>query len=403
MSINYLEDLKEEFSSNLREIREQIQNSEKLRKAFLVKFPINKLSEMTIEEYVIGMEDTFCYWLEQRLDKLGRIRGGSTADKKFGLYYGKTKTETKKKFRTIPKWGNSPEESFKKVKTSIIELLNYAKINDLKKISENKLSNNFKGKILATYFPLRYLNIFSNDHVEYFIDLLQTKYDRSKYPTIELKKELLLEIKNKDVYFQNLSNNEFVTFLYRKLAPPKVNRKNPKSLRNIEFADISKVKVKEIELKVNDIEDQQKSNSISKSQNSINEDNIKRIGLRGELIVLNYEMEFLRRNKKNELSFKVRDVSKKNLGYDILSYNLDGSEKKIEVKSTTASPPLKKFYITRKEMNLAKNDDDYIFYFLFNVNLSKPSLFKYNPFKFKKYLLEPLTFKVKMNSECNDA
>jgi len=122
------------------------------------------------------------------------------------------------------------------------------------------------------------------------------------------------------------------------------------------------------------------------------------------LIILNYEKEFLRNNSKNELANKVKDVSKKNLGYDILSYNLDGTERKVEVKSTTQSPPLRKFFVTKNEIELAKNDGSYIFYFLFNVNSQKPSLFKFNPFvKDIKYLLEPLTFKVKINSEVNDA
>ena len=46
---------------------------------------------MDIDEYIVGKghKNTFRYWLETILRKLGNIKGGSTAGNKFGVYYGK--------------------------------------------------------------------------------------------------------------------------------------------------------------------------------------------------------------------------------------------------------------------------------------------------------------------------
>ena len=61
-----------------------------LREEFVKSFPIDKLSEMTLDQYAAGKHDpkidnTFCYWIEFRTVKLGSIRGGGAA--KFGIYW----------------------------------------------------------------------------------------------------------------------------------------------------------------------------------------------------------------------------------------------------------------------------------------------------------------------------
>src|SRR5712691_951691 len=62
---------------------------EDLRKQFLRKFPQDKLSDLHIDEYVEGKDntDSFCYWMEIRLIDLGNIKGATAF--KFGIYYGK--------------------------------------------------------------------------------------------------------------------------------------------------------------------------------------------------------------------------------------------------------------------------------------------------------------------------
>jgi len=52
---------------------------------FLTAWPPERVRQMTLEEYTNpGKDDAFIYWVESRLEKLGRIWGGSAF--KFGIY-----------------------------------------------------------------------------------------------------------------------------------------------------------------------------------------------------------------------------------------------------------------------------------------------------------------------------
>ena len=52
---------------------------------FLSTWPVERVESMTLPEYTsAGSKDTFTYWVESKLDKLGSIWGGSSF--KFGIY-----------------------------------------------------------------------------------------------------------------------------------------------------------------------------------------------------------------------------------------------------------------------------------------------------------------------------
>lgn len=100
--------------------------------------------------------------------------------------------------------------------------------------------------------------------------------------------------------------------------------------------------------------------------------NQKDLGFAGELMVLNYERNFLISNGKEELLKKVKHVSKEDgdgAGYDILSCDLDGNIKYIEVKTTKRgndSP----FYITDSELEFSRlYPSNYYFYRLYNYDV----------------------------------
>ena len=96
----------------------------------------------------------------------------------------------------------------------------------------------------------------------------------------------------------------------------------------------------------------------------------------GELFILRSEFDFLKLNGKDDLANKIQHISVEigdGLGYDILSYDLFGKEKKIEVK-TTRSDISRPFYLTRNELEVSsKNPENYYLYRLFDFdsNLNK--------------------------------
>ena len=90
---------------------------------------------------------------------------------------------------------------------------------------------------------------------------------------------------------------------------------------------------------------------------------LKDIGDKGELYIVDYEKERLQNLNKNELADKIKHVSTINdsAGYDILSYNEDGSERFIEVK-TTKGPIGTDFYISPGELKFSRENKNFYIY-----------------------------------------
>lgn len=82
------------------------------------------------------------------------------------------------------------------------------------------------------------------------------------------------------------------------------------------------------------------------------------LGELGEKFVLESERNNLMLNNKLELANQVKQVSKENVaaGYDILSFDFEGGEKYIEVKTSEGSR--RTFELTRNERNKAKEFGD---------------------------------------------
>ena len=101
------------------------------------------------------------------------------------------------------------------------------------------------------------------------------------------------------------------------------------------------------------------------------------MGLIGEKLALQYERWELIKHGKEKLADQIRWISKEEgdgAGFDILSKNLNGTDKYIEVKSTklTKETP---FYFSRNELNFSIDHvSDYYLYRLFNID-NVPQMF----------------------------
>ena len=186
-----------------------------LRAEFVKTFPESVIRTITKERYSQGLNnlDTFCYWVEQKTQRLGSIFGSQVY--KFGLWYsGKNK-----KYETTERYDNNPDVAIVEIRKHIGDLLKAGKIQDLNQISKNPLSPMFKGKILFLYFPDLYLNVFSEKAVDYFIKVLEVHFSES-VKTVEEKRHILLQWKNSNPTMVKLRANEwtsdmFSEFLYR--------------------------------------------------------------------------------------------------------------------------------------------------------------------------------------------
>lgn len=106
--------------------------------------------------------------------------------------------------------------------------------------------------------------------------------------------------------------------------------------------------------------------------NPENEKKNKDLGEKGEKYIIEYERERLNSLNKSELAEKIKHVSDTNdyAGYDILSYNDDGTERFIEVK-TTKGPINSDFYISPGELKFSKENKNYYLYRVYEFNPDK--------------------------------
>lgn len=124
----------------------------------------------------------------------------------------------------------------------------------------------------------------------------------------------------------------------------------------------------------------------------------RQLGLAGEEHVLEYEKKKLFDAGRNDLSNKVKWVSKDEgdgAGYDIRSYAENGSELWLEVK-TTRGGGLTPFYLTRNERNVANAyPKAFRLYRLYDFS-KQPKLYTLTPPLDKVLQLEPMTFRASL-------
>jgi 5-methylcytosine-specific restriction protein B len=125
---------------------------------FLKQWPVEKVRSMSIEQYThAGSKDTFTYWLESRLDKMGSIWGGSAF--KFGIF-SRNDTATKESsgnrsyddnYGWHDKYGETPEEAFQTIRAEIVKIIEAVQSKNISLIEEVDFGHAYKWKIAFHY------------------------------------------------------------------------------------------------------------------------------------------------------------------------------------------------------------------------------------------------------------
>jgi hypothetical protein len=90
------------------------------------------------------------------------------------------------------------------------------------------------------------------------------------------------------------------------------------------------------------------------------------------------------------------------LGYDLKSFNEDGTERYIEVKATRGKPGLANFFYTANELKKGKELKNYFIYVVFEVTSKKPKVWPIkNPFNPQDSRIQktPVNYRVVINTE----
>ncbi|MDY0023053.1 DUF3883 domain-containing protein [Arenimonas caeni] len=122
------------------------------------------------------------------------------------------------------------------------------------------------------------------------------------------------------------------------------------------------------------------------------------LGLAGELLVLEYEAHRLFREGAKKLADRVEHVARTQgdgLGYDVLSFDADGKERFIEVK-TTSFADTTPFFISHNEVRFSKEaSDKFQLYRVFDFR-TKPRLFQLQGAVDANCRLDPISFRASL-------
>lgn len=143
-----------------------------LNKEFLKMFPLEKLKDMTIEQYTnLNKSDSFCYWLEFKSKLLGSVNGSNSY--KFGIfrYNQKPKDNSNCLYDDKYTWwaflGETAGEAFEKVKKAVITAAESGRngnLNDIEAIN-NEIGPMIKWKIAFIYSNEKIIPYYSFDRL----------------------------------------------------------------------------------------------------------------------------------------------------------------------------------------------------------------------------------------------
>jgi hypothetical protein len=272
----------------------------------------------------------------------------------------------------------------------------------------------FKGKILALYFPDRYLNIFSKRWLDYFIEQLALLPKNGLESLTEIdERRVLMEFKQNDEMMKKMTTDEYAHFLRDSVGYPSNKNNSSASLQYFSLPDVEEAFkgsafvninlgfVEPRPIKIFDYDNLKKIDYLAKAQVNI------KLGRRGENIVYQKEIDMLKCAGRQDLAARVRHVSAEDdsKGYDILSFEPDGREKYIEVKSTSNQlSDNTVFFMTSNEIAVAERyAQNYYIYIVSKVTSPSPQIAIVKDVFGQKDKFEkiPTQYKVRLNISLN--
>ena len=140
-----------------------------IKETFLQEWPLDRIQNMTLEEYTNLDKTSFCYWVEATTTDLGSIWGGSAY--KFGIFKRKNLESTTSKESLVTdgeygwakKYGETKEIAFQNIKSILITIIENTQNNTIEQIDEIDLGDAYKWKIAFLYGDFNIINIFKNE------------------------------------------------------------------------------------------------------------------------------------------------------------------------------------------------------------------------------------------------
>jgi len=202
-----IDEFLKKFDANDTEVIAKRAELKSLMDEFLLKFPKDRLKDLTLEDYSFGTgtNESFCWWLEYVLWEFGLYSGFA---KKFLIFW-------KKEIDAYEKHGflkgiENDDEAMEKMAEQLSNVANNIHLDEASKY----LGNGFILKLLNTYNPEIYFPINNEKGTINALKLLGVDYSNLNF--LEKSKRLQKEFLNrKNKLGSSATSTEFMGFLFR--------------------------------------------------------------------------------------------------------------------------------------------------------------------------------------------
>jgi 5-methylcytosine-specific restriction endonuclease McrBC GTP-binding regulatory subunit McrB len=185
--------------------QQETQELQDLYEAFQKEFPIEKLKDLTLEQYTNSNKNSFSYWVETKTRPLGGINGGTSY--KFGIYKFKVdppdQNEHHKKdneYAWESKYGQDRDTAFSSIKQLIIQIAESANNGEYEKIDNIDLIPTYKWKIAYLYSNKELISLYSQDALKIIANSYGLQVDEKT--TISQIQRLLINKKGERNVFE---------------------------------------------------------------------------------------------------------------------------------------------------------------------------------------------------------
>lgn len=177
----------------------------KLYHEFQEAFPLEKLSELTLERYTnLYRSDSFCYWLESKTEYLGSIWGGSAY--KFGIFYRDSEPGDNSKFLHDENYSwyaslaSDRDTAFERIKVAIIKIATAARNGEYEQIDEvSEFGDVCKWKIAFLYSDEKLIPFYKRDFLLTIAKAMGHEFKKN-VPLSAIQRFLISQQGDKDIF-----------------------------------------------------------------------------------------------------------------------------------------------------------------------------------------------------------
>lgn len=177
----------------------------KLYREFQEAFPLEKLSELTLEQYTnLNRSDSFCYWLESKTESLGSIWGGSAY--KFGIFRRDSEPGVNTKYlhddwySWYASLASDRDAAFERIKAAIIGIAYAARRGEYELIDEvSEFGDVCKWKIAFLYSDEKLIPFYKREFLLTIAKAMGHEFKKNA-PLSAIQRFLISQQGDKDIF-----------------------------------------------------------------------------------------------------------------------------------------------------------------------------------------------------------